>query len=138
MEENKNKQIDAFLKKQLQEIPLDSPSKDFTSRIMDVIDQEESTVTTVYKPLISKRVWIFVAATIAAIFFIPFQETEGSLFNKLSLDLSIIGNLNPSGLLDGVSVSSTVFYGFVFFAIMVVIQVVFLKDYFNKKMTASL
>lgn len=138
MEENKNQQIDAFLKKQLQEIPLESPSKNFTSNIMDVLQEKESSIATLYKPLISKKVWIFVAAAIVAVFFIPFQKTEDSLLNKVSLDFSFLEKINLSGIFDGISISSTSAYVAFFFTIMIFIQVVFLKNHFNKRIEASL
>ncbi len=138
MEENKNQQIDAFLKKQLQEIPLESPSKNFTSNIMDVLQEKESSIATLNKPLISKKVWIFVAAAIVAVFFIPFQKTEDSLLNKVSLDFSFLEKINLSGIFDGISISSTSAYVAFFFTIMIFIQVVFLKNHFNKRIEASL
>ncbi len=138
MEENKNKQLDAFLKKQIQDIPLESPSKDFTSNIMDVLQEKESVVTTIYKPLISKKVWIFVAAAIAAIFFIPFQDSEEGLLSKVSFDFSFLEKLNLSGILDGVNVSSTSLYVAFFFTTMIFIQVVFLKNHFNKRIETGL
>lgn len=138
MEENKNKKIDAFFKKQFQDIPLESPSKDFTSNIMDMIQQEEVSTTAAYKPLISKKVWILVAAAFTAVFFIPFQKTEGSLLSEVSFDLSFLQNISFSNVFDGISVSSTVFYGFLFFGIMLLIQVLFLKDHFNKRITTGL
>jgi len=138
MEENKQTQIDAFLKKQLQDIPLERPSQNFTSNIMDAIQQEESTATIKYKPLISKKVWFLVAAAIAAIFFIPFQKKEGGLLEKVSLDFSFLDELNVSGLFSGLSVSTTVFYGLLLFAVMMLIQVVYLKGYFAKRITTGL
>ena len=138
MEENKQTQIDAFLKKQLQDIPLERPSQNFTSNIMDAIQQEESTATIKYKPLISKKVWFLVAAAIAAIFFIPFQKKEGGLLEKVSLDFSFLDELNVSGLFSGLSVSTTVFYGLLLFAVMMLIQVVYLKGYFAKRIATGL
>jgi hypothetical protein len=139
MEENKNTQLDAFLKKQIQDIPLESPSTKFTSNIMDVIQQEESAVVIKYKPLISKKIWFAVAAAVAAIFFfIPLQKKEGGLLEKVSFDFSFLDQVNVSGLFSGLSVSTTAFYGLLFFAIMILIQVVYLKGYFAKRIDMGL
>jgi hypothetical protein len=138
MEENKQKHIDAFLQKQIQDLPLESPSKDFTSNIMHTIQQEESSVVLTYKPLISKKVWFLVAAAIAAIFFIPFQKKEGGWLEKVSFDFSFIEEINLSEWLSGLSVSTTVFYGLLFFAIMILVQVIYLKGYFDKRIATGL
>lgn len=138
MEENKQTQLDAFLKKQLQEIPLESPSQNFTSNIMDVIQQEQSAVIK-YKPLISKKIWFVVAAAIVAVFFfIPFEKKEGGLLEKVSFDFSFLDQVNISGLFSGLSVSTTTFYALLFFAIMILIQVVYLKGYFARRIATEL
>jgi hypothetical protein len=138
MEENKDTQIDAFLKKQLQDLPLESPSQNFTANIMDVIQQEESAASIQYKPLISKKIWFLVAAAITAIFFIPFQKTEGSLLEKVSFDFSFLDQVKVSELFSGLSVSTTVFYGLLLFAVMMFVQVVYLKGYFAKRIDTAL
>ena len=138
MEENKNKKIDAFLKKQIQDIPLDTPSSDFMSNVMNQIQLVEVSTATKYKPLISRKVWIFLAAAVAAIFFIPFQKKEGGLLEKVSLDFSFLDKIDVSSFFDGLSVSNTVFYGLLFFCIMILVQVFYLKDYFSKRIASGL
>lgn len=131
MEENKNTQIDTFLKKQIQEMSLESPSKDFTSNLMSVL-QEETSLSTQYAPLISKKVWIGIAALVVAIFFIPFQKQEGSLLDKVSLDLSFLDTIKMP-VVEGFSVSSVTLYAIFFFAMMILAQVFYIKGYFNKR-----
>lgn len=138
MEENKNTQVNAFLKRQIQELPLETPSKNFTSNIMNVLNDEKVYTTIQYKPLISKKIWFVAAAAIIAIFLIPFQKREGGLLEKVSIDLSFADKISFSGLLEGLTVSNTAFYGLLFFAIMVFIQVVYLKGQFDKKMATGL
>ena len=132
MEENKK--LDAFLKKQIQEMPLESPSKNFTSNIMDILNDEQVSVKIQYKPLISKKIWLAVAAVIVAVMFIPFQKQEGGLLEKVTIDFSFLEKVSFSGLLDGVNVSTTAFYGLLFFAVMILIQITYLKQYVNRKL----
>ena len=132
MEENKK--LDAFLKKQIQEMPLESPSKNFTSNIMDILNDEKVPVKIQYKPLISKKIWLAVVAVIVAVMFIPFQKQEGGLLEKVTIDFSFLEKVSFSGLLDGVNVSTTAFYGLLFFAVMILIQITYLKQYVNRKL----
>ncbi len=136
MEENKNPQIDAFLKKQIQEIPLESPSKDFTQNLMGILTQEESKAIQ-YEPLISKRVWAGISALvtvfIAFLLFNPFQKQEGSLLEKVPIDFSFLDQISFSGLFDGLSVSNVTLYGLLLFSMMISIQVFYLKGYFSKR-----
>ena len=134
MEENKNTQLDAFLKKQIQEIPLETPSQNFTSNIMDVLHDETAYSRIQYKPLISKKIWLALVAAIVAVVFIPFQKQEGGVLEKVTIDFSFLDKVSFSGLLDGISISTTAFYGLLFFAVMILIQITYLKEYVNRKL----
>ena len=139
MEENNNTHIDAFLKKHVQEIPLESPSSGFTKNLMEQITVETSNVTK-YVPLISKKGWsiigliIVIFSTIAI--FIPFQKEEASLLDKIPeipIDFSFLTNISFSGLYEALSISNTTLYIMLLFSILFFVQAFYLKGYFNKK-----
>lgn len=137
MEENRNSQIDAFLKKQLKEIPLESPSKDFTKNLMGILSSEETSEVTSYVPLISKKVWTGIASLVAilslVLVFIPFQQEEESLLTKIPLDFSFISKVSFSGIVEALAVSNTTLYTLLLFSILVFAQVFYLKGYFTKR-----
>ena len=133
MEENKDNQTDAFLKKYLREIPIDQPSKSFTTHVMDVVYQESTSKVTKYVPLIPKKVWLGVLAIVIAILLIPLKDQKGGILDKVSLDFSFLDKLNFSGLLEGFSISTITFYGLLLFSIMIFVQVFYLKGYFEKR-----
>lgn len=133
MEENKNKEIDLFFKKQFKEIAVESPSKDFTLNVMEVISQDARSISKSHQSLISKKVWFFLIIIFTAIIFIPFRKSKKTLFNDVILDFTFLEKFSLSSIIDGVSISTTVFYGCVFFALMAVIQVVLIKDFLAKK-----
>jgi len=135
MEENKNTQLDNFVKKQIQEMPLESPSKNFTKDLMGILAKEETSKATKYAPLISKKGWFAIAALVVAIFFIPFQKQEGGLLEKVSIDFSFFDKLSTSGLFEGLSVSTATMYGLLLFSIMILVQVHYLKGYFSKRVS---
>ena len=133
MEIHKNEQqLDVFAKKYLKELPLESPSKDFTKNILDVISKEEVVITK-YAPLISWKSWVLVAASILAFFFIPFKESESTLFDQFQIDFSFGYLLDKIPAIEGIAVSSVTFYAVIFFGFMISIQTFFLKNYFSKK-----
>lgn len=137
MEENRNLQIDAFLKKQLKEIPLESPSKDFTKNLMGILSSEETSEVTSYVPLISKKVWTGIASLVAilslTLVFIPFQQEEESLLTKIPLDFSFISKVSFSGVIEALAVSNATLYTLLLFSILVFAQVFYLKGYFTKR-----
>lgn len=136
MGENKHiKELDAFAKKYVKEIKAEKTASDFTSNLMSKINALE--VKTVYKsvPLISKKVWFALVAIFLALLIIPFGATNSGVLNLPKLDISFLSKFQISGLLEMVSVSNTVFYTFLFFGIMIFVQIVFLKNHFDKKLS---
>ncbi len=135
MGENKHiEEIHAFTKKYVKEIPIETPSLDFTSNLMQKIGELQpfkSAIT--YKPLISKKVWFIVFAAIIALVLIPFKSTDESLFTLPELNFSFLEKLNFSGLLENITVSSTTMYFAIIFSVLVAIQIFYLKGYFEKQ-----
>ena len=132
MEESKNKQLDVFFKEQIQEIPLEAPTKDFTKNVMQSI-QLENVNSTMYRPLISKKVWFVAAAAIIALFFIPFPQKEGGMLDKIPIDFSFVDQISLDGVFSGISVSNTTIYALLLFLGMIAIQIFYLKGYFERK-----
>lgn len=135
MGENKNiKEIDTFAKKYVQEIKEESPSLNFTSNLMDSILKIEESKVFKAKPLISKKVWILVLGVLVSLFFIPFKVSDKSLLQNLpEVDFSFLDKIQIPNLFETISVSNTVLYAVFFFGLMIIAQVVFLKNHFNKK-----
>ena len=140
MEENNNKQIDAFLQKHIQEIPLESPNNDFTSNLMGILTEEETSTVTQYSPLISKKGWIgvgiVVLSSLALLFFGTFQNQGEKVLDKVSLDFSFLSKFSLSGTMEGFSMPSAMFFGALLFSISLLIQVLYLKGHLNNKITS--
>lgn len=135
MGENKHiKELDAFAKNYIKEIPQDGPSLNFTANIMGAVLKIEKSEVFKVKPLISKKVWFVLAAILASLFFIPFQSSEKSVFDKLpAVDFSFFDKIQFSNFFESFAISNTVFYAILFFGIMMAIQFTFLKKYFDEK-----
>jgi hypothetical protein len=134
MEENKHiKEFDTFAKKYLKEIKTESLSKDFTASLMNKIVLENSKSVINTKALISKKVWVVIFASVLAVVLIPFKASEKSLITMPKLDFSFLEKIQIPNLLENVSVSNTVMYAIIFFGLMFMVQVIFLKNHFNKR-----
>tara|TARA_B100000809_G_scaffold133509_1_gene131232 strand:- start:67 stop:477 length:411 start_codon:yes stop_codon:yes gene_type:complete len=134
MEENKNTtELDAFAKKYVKEIHTESPSADFTASLMGKIVVEHQKSVFKSKALISKKVWFLLFALLIALLFIPFKKSEERLLHIPRIDFSFLDKIQMSNLFEIFSVSNTVTYAICFFGLMFMAQVVFLKNYFNKR-----
>lgn len=132
MKENANKHIDQFVDRVMKSSKLETPSFDFTAKIMSQITVNQRSKVTVYKPLISKTTWgILLVLTAGMVGFQIFSQESTSLgwFDKL--DFSIVSNL-----FSGVKISQTTMYSLLMFGVMLFIQIPLLKHYFNKRFEA--
>ena len=66
MKRNEDKNIEQFVDKVMKETPLESPSRDFTSKVMANVLAMDKSKATVYKPLISKTGWVLIFGGIIA------------------------------------------------------------------------
>lgn len=127
-----DKNIEQLIEKMMAEDKLQSPSFDFTSKIMAEVHVLEDKKLKAYKPLISKSVWISIALAVAALVIYV------SLFSVSQNDLEFeqIGKLYSgkiSTAFSGIHFSKNILYAILIVPIMILVQVGLLKNYFDKK-----
>ena len=129
MKNNANKHIDLFVDKVMKSSKLETPSFDFTAKVMSQISETSRSTLTVYKPLISKTAWvILLLLTAGMVGFSLFSKNTTTLGWFDQLDFSIVSNL-----FSGVKISQTTMYSLLMFGVMLFIQIPLLKHYFNKR-----
>lgn len=128
MKEN-DKNIENLIDKMMTEDTLESPSIDFTSKIMSQVLIAEKSKINVYKPLISISTWIFIGIALAllVIYNVYFVGTE----NNLEIGKSYTDKI--SAIVSGIHISKTILYAVLIVPFMILIQVGVLKNYFDKK-----
>lgn len=127
-----DKNIEQLIDKMMAEEKLQSPSIDFTSKIMANVQVLEEKKLKTYKPLISKPIWISIGIALAllVIYISLFSVSE----NDIKLDE--IGKLysnKVSTAFSGIHFSKNIFYAILILPIMILVQVGILKNYFDKK-----
>lgn len=124
-----DKNIENLIDKMMAEDTLESPSMDFTSKIMSQVLAAEKTKAKSYKPLISKSTWIFIGIALAllVIYNVYFVGTE----NNLEIGKSYTDKI--SAIVSGIHISKTILYAILIVPFMILIQVGVLKNYFDKK-----
>ncbi|AWK03765.1 hypothetical protein HYN56_05810 [Flavobacterium crocinum] len=127
-----DKNIEKLIEKMMADDKLQSPSIDFTSKIMAEVQVLEEKKLKTYKPLISKTVWMLMgAAVIALIIYISlFSSTESNL------EIDKVGKLYSdkiSNTFSGIHFSKNILYAILIVPFMILVQVGILKNYFDKK-----
>ncbi|MGC6431054.1 MAG: hypothetical protein ACON5F_08420 [Jejuia sp.] len=129
METEKDKQLEKFTKKLLSEVKQEEVPFNFTSKVMLQIEKDPSEVL-VYKPLIPKSVWVF------GLFLLVLWL--GYLFiNHFEVSSGWVPRVDFSSLFNGFRLSKSASYTILLFAIMVCVQVSFLKRYFDKRLLSK-
>ena len=127
MEELFNKQ-ENIIKKLLKEAPMETPSKDFSKKVMQHI--EKKNIYMPYRPLISKTAWLGIAALFIVGLVWVYYNPSSSAYNLDTRSLSEKVNLkNP---FEGLHFSKTTLYAIGFMALFI-LQVPVLKRIVEKK-----
>jgi hypothetical protein len=134
MEENKhNEELDAFAKKYVKEIPQEKPSMDFTATIMQNILEENSASVFTPKALITKKGWFLIIGLLLVAIFMPFKQIKETTIELPEINFSFFDKIQIPNLFESFSVSNTVLCAIFFFGLMIMVQVVFLKGYFERR-----
>lgn len=135
MKENADKHLEAFVEKVLSKSNLETPSFDFTDRVMAQVEKVEQRSVISYEPLISKPVWglIFVGfiTFVSYIIYVVRPEASG-WFN--GIDLNTLNTDEVTKIFKGIHPSRIVAYAIGLFSLMMLIQIPFLKSNFEKRL----
>lgn len=135
MNENVDKNLDQLSRKIMRQSSIEQPPFDFTQNVMAQIESLEHSKVTTYTPLISKRIWVFIALLFIVIFGLAvFGATEENTgwINYLRLD--IFSQFSIQNPLSNFKFSQTMFYALLLFAVMLCVQIPILKHYFDKRL----
>lgn len=131
MEPN-DKKLEAFVNKLMANDKLEQPATGFTNQVLGKLNIESKII--VYKPLISKWVWLAIAVSV--IFIVAYallNHQDSSSGSRLSEFLNLQQmEFRPLQNID-FNFSKTLIYATVVFAVMIGLQVPLLKSYLNRK-----
>ncbi|MGL3001747.1 hypothetical protein [Flavobacterium sp. RSSB_23] len=131
MEASENKDLEKLVDKMMSDLTLESPSIDFTSKVMAQVAATKVSEVTLYKPLIPKSIFIavFGFTCLLTIYLSIYGETTPeSWLNFINYE-----KLFNTRLLKGFTISTISMYAIVASTVMFCVQIGFLKNYFNKR-----
>ena len=123
-----DKNIENLVDKMMAESNLESPSIDFTSRIMAQILAAEKSKIKAYKPLISKQTWFLIIGGLIVLFICAFM-TGG----EYDMRINKFYTEKVSHLFSEIDISKNILYAILIVPLMVLIQIPLLKNYYNKR-----
>ena len=134
MKANEDKNIEKLIDHLMKDTVLESPSIDFTLKVMSQVLETKTSNVTTYKPLISKQVFgVIFSGLTALMVYIFFNNNASSSDGFLHLNYNLLHDLNPA---ETFHFSKITIYTVVLTTVMLFIQIFLLKNYFDKKYDA--
>ena len=128
MNVNEDKLLENLVDTIMKDSKLETPSLDFTTKVMLQVLTTKNSEVYVYKPLISKFVFILVFGCFTTLFFYLEPQTDSWYCN---LSSSIFYNNNSISLFN---FSKITIYSVVLATLMLFVQISFLKKYFETQL----
>ena len=136
MKENANKYLDHLIGDLVKEVKIESPSRDFTNKVMSQIKGLQTSRVTVYEPLISKTSWILILlgflALVVVVFLISPESSTPGWFEKINFNF-FKGNTG-SQLFSDVNLPKSLLIPLLFFSLLIWVQVPILRNYYSKRL----
>jgi hypothetical protein len=123
-----DKNIEKFIGKIMVESTLESPSIDFTSKVMSQILVVEKSKIQPYKPLISTPIWIVILGSLISL--ILYTAFWNESYN------SEIGHsyvVNIPNIFSEFHFSKNTIYAILIVPLMILVQITLFKNYYDKK-----
>ena len=131
MESHSEQHFNDLAKKVYKSTSIESPSLDFTSKVMAKLEGQTSTA---FQPLISKKGWFGIAAVIIGVItFSFFGNVQGLSFLE-NVDLSILSNNKVSDTLSSIQLSQTLVYCVAIFGAAWLFYVPLMKNMVDKRL----
>jgi len=135
MEENKEKQLDDFIKKIVLENGLEQPSEDFTAAVLSKVALEGKHNETIrFTPLISNFTWgVLAAIVLGVIAYVSYGKVDTEISWLPTLKLGTIVKYNPFDALPSITLSDSFTYALLALVIFVCIQLFVYKRYLDRQ-----
>jgi hypothetical protein len=134
MEEHLNKKLEISIDRMMKAIDVEKPSIDFTSDLMQRIEELETKKVTSYKPLISKPFWAGLGIVFMVLIYAIASGNKPANSGWLNnIDFSVLTNNTFTNSITSFALPKIMAYAIGLFGLMLCIQIPFLKHYFDKR-----
>lgn len=133
MKENETKQIEHLVAKAMQKSTLETPSFQFTDKVMAAINAQNQSIATSYKPLFPKYIWVAIAILVIGFTSYIWFVTQPTPLDLPSLSFDFMENNPISKQLANFTPSKITVYAVFLLALMLCVQIPMLKRYFDKQ-----
>lgn len=135
MKEQQAKELEQLVAKAMQKSTLETPSFQFTDKVMTAIEAEQKRVSIRYRPLIPKYMWAIISVGIVGITAYLWFLIQPVPWHLSTLSFNYMEGFSLSKIFPAFTPSKISGYAIMLFAFMLCIQIPMLKQYFNNRVT---
>jgi hypothetical protein len=132
MKEQEAKDLEKLVAKVMQKSALETPSFQFTDKVMAAVTATQETVTTPYTPLIPKYIWIVIATIVIGMTAYLWFLIQPEPLNLPTLSFDFMENNLVAKEITAFTPSKITSYAVLLLALMVCVQIPILKRYFER------
>ncbi len=133
MKEQEAKELEQLVAKAMQKASLETPSFQFTDKVMAAVNAEHQSVAISYRPLIPKYMWVAITATIVGITGYLWFLIQPAPLDLPTLSFDFMKNNSISKEFTAFTPSKITSYAVMLLALMLCVQIPVLKNYFDKR-----
>jgi len=128
------KNIEEFTKYIMKEANVEEPSADFLIKVMSSVKLERKRYTSkIYKPLISKSAWAVIAFVIISLSIFILEGNSKNSMKIPNTHIALFDRIASINIFERIQISETFAFSFVLFSLLVILQLLVIKNYFNKQ-----
>ncbi len=135
MKEQQSKELEQLVAKAMQKSTLETPSFQFTDKVMTAINAEQKSISIHYRPLIPKYMWAAIIVGVVGITAYLWFLIQPAPLNVSTVSFNFMENVSLSKRIPAFTPSKISGYAIMLFALMLCIQIPMLKQYFNNRET---
>lgn len=133
MKENENKELENLVDKAMKNMPLETPSFDFTSRVMAQTAIAPKKVISDYKPILPKSFWLVL--TIIIVGLLCYAYFSGTPQEEISygVDIKQIYSSKLNNITSDFNFSKTTMYAAIALLLAMLAQIPIIRNHFQGK-----
>ncbi|MCB0465601.1 MAG: hypothetical protein KDC78_08000 [Aequorivita sp.] len=131
MKEQEAKELEHLVGKVMEKAPLETPSFQFTDKVMAAINAELQRESNCYRPLISRYVWAIIAVVVIGFTAYIWFLVQPAPLNLPTLSFDFMEDNLVTKEFAAFKPSKITIYGVLLLAVMLCIQIPVLKRYFD-------
>lgn len=134
MKESEDKHVEKLIDRLMKEVSVETPSLDFTAKVMSEVLVTKKTPVFTYKPLLSKWFWLVLFCGVTATLCVAFWSGDIGTGKGYGLELMRMVDSKILSFESGIKFSKVSMYAVIVLVLMLFVKISMLKNRYDKEL----